>query len=58
MKHNSLITVFLQDLLDKEIFLGDGNTKGTCVLFYYFYNDLYEELKLYDFYNTSFIKIL
>jgi hypothetical protein len=53
-----LVKDFLSDLLEKKIFIGDAEKKvaGTCLVFFYFYNDLYEKLGLYDFQGKSFMK--
>jgi hypothetical protein len=56
-KENGLIRDFLSNLLDENIFLGvDKKISGSCVVFFYFYDDLYKKLNLYDFHNKSFYK--
>lgn len=57
-KENMLVKDFVNDLLDKKLFLGDKKRKisGTCVVFYYLYEKLYDELGLHDFSKKSFIR--
>jgi hypothetical protein len=55
---NILVKDFLSTLLKPKFFNGNDKIKGTCLLFYYIYMDLYEELRLYDFASKSFIKVL
>ena len=45
-------------LLKKYLIYFLSNYDKFCILFYYFYEDLYDELELFDMQGKTFIKIV